>query len=173
MRHIGRLTALQQLIEAGADGVKVALFHQHTCDVGASDCLAHPLIRQYLGLTDLVAEPPQELHDLREARPSSLADLLECFLQIRIVDVDVVAQNMNIMSAIARTESHSGDQPQAAGGNVSALIQLRHTLNRVVICNGDVAQPRSLCRFHDLLRRISAVREGRMDMQIAWHISSP
>ena len=31
MRHIGRLTAPEELIEAGANGVKIALFDEDTC----------------------------------------------------------------------------------------------------------------------------------------------
>ena len=73
------------------------------------------------------------------------------------------------MLCISRTESDPGDDAETAGTVMTALIELRDSLDGIVIRDGNVAQPRTFCRLNDLLRRILPVRKGRMDMQIAWH----
>ena len=57
----------------------------------APDRLAEPLVRQHLGLTNLIANILQALYNLREARPASLADLFELFLKPGIIDINIIA----------------------------------------------------------------------------------
>ena len=169
MGHIGRFSAHEQLFKAGAYGVEIAFLDKDTRHMGASDCLAHTLVRQHLGLADLIAELSEEFHDLCKTRPARLADFLEFFLKFGVVDINTVAQYMHFVLRIARSKTDTGDDVQAAGSIMSALVEFRNPLHTVMVRDGNIVQPRSLCCLDDLLRRILAVGKGRMNMQIAWH----
>ena len=137
--------------------------------MGTSDRLAQPFVRQYLSLADLVSKPPQALHNLGKARPTCLADLLKFFLKPCVVDVNIVAQDMNFLLPIPCTEPNAGDDTQTARSIASALVERRNAFDGIMVRDGDVAQSSCLCRLHNLLRGILPVGKGCMDMQVTWH----
>jgi hypothetical protein len=114
MRYIGRLSTAQKFIKAVAYRFKVSLFHKYACHVRAANCLAEPLIRQHLGLTDFIAKATQSFHNLCKTDPARFTDLFELLLKPGIVYIDVVAKDVDIVLCTTRSEPHSRNDAEAA-----------------------------------------------------------
>ena len=135
----------------------------------AADGFARTGHGEHILLADIVAEFLQLRDHLAEPRPTRLRHIVELIRKLTVINIYIEAENMDLPRWMMRRKLDTGDDANALRRIKTILIEVRHAIDRIMVRNGEIAEPRLPGSADQFLRRELAIRKRCMGMQIAWH----
>ena len=130
----------------------------------ASDGLGRPGNLQDVGFRNRIADFLQFLHHQGETGPARFREFRDFIGQILIVDVEIVAQNMDVVVVHLAAEFNPRNDVDRFRRVKSLLVQMTNPVYRVMIGNRDIGKSRLFRRSQEFFRRKLPIRKTRMGM---------
>ena len=171
VRHIGGPSLLQEFGKRVAHRLEISLADEHASNMRAADGLACTGHGKHIFLADVVAELLQLRDHLAEARPARLRHIVELVCELAVIDIYIVAEDMDLLRRVMRRELNTGNDANPLRRIETILIEMCHAVDRIMIRDGEIAEPCLPGSADEFLRRELAIGKCCMGMQIAWHSS--